>query len=128
MTTSDDQIRNTLLERHNCLSNVLDAASKVHMLLPHGVTVTAWRVEFGVAQGQLALHPGDDASRIALIVWLSRMPGWSFQQEAPAHPLIADHPYIHIAAVTEMDGVSVKIWTHIAADVVVPALESGVAA
>lgn len=126
-TTVDDRVRADLVDGHNSLSNALAAAEKIHMLLPHGVVLANWRMSPGHAMGQLINFPHDDAYNVSLLVWLSQMPGWSWRQGEPRNYPSTDYCYIEIAAVTDVDGVSVEVWTHIAADVMPAQVTTGAA-
>lgn len=118
MTTSADQImRKVLSDHHDRLSASLDVAAKVHMLLPEGLTLAEWCALPGELRGQLS-H-ADDASALAEIVAVSRIPGWSFECGQPKDSNFRRGIYMTIAAVTEVDGVAVRIWCQINADVVV---------
>lgn len=128
MTTlaEHNALRESQAENHKLLGAALDAADKVHLLLDEGVALLGWAVQPGFALGQVAKP--DDATAIGWVSWISRKPGWRFEASDPRTGPFLDRPYIEIAAVTDVDGVTVKIWSHIDADVVQIASRNGAAA
>ncbi len=119
-------MRDTLADAHALISPALDVATEVYTLLPAGVTLSALTVLPVQVLGQIA--PPDDATAISWISWISRLPGWRFEQAPVKHSDFLKRPFIGIAAVTEIEGVAVRIWSHIAADVVPALAENGAAA
>lgn len=115
-------------ENHNALANSLEAATKVHALLPQDITLGEMHVRPGRVTGQLSAWPRDDAYVTSLLMWLAQQPGWSWRCDEPRSSSVRDVPYVYIAAVTDMDGVTVEIWNHIEVDILPRMLETGVAA
>lgn len=126
--TVEAMVNGIFTTEHNSLSASLDAAAKVHMLLPEGLLISGWQVLPGQASGQLRTHPRADASVIAVLVALSRQPGWSLLYDAPVYSRMTETTYIEIAAVTEIDGVRVRIWDHVYSDVDLRTFDGGVPA
>lgn len=126
-TTVDDRIRADLVVGHNSLSNALEVALKIHALLPDCIVLASLHIAPGRALGQLATYPHDDAYATSLLMWLAQKPGWWWKAEPPVIST-AGLPYIQIAAVTDMNGVTVEVWDHIAADLSLHEMGSGVAA
>ncbi|ACU71962.1 hypothetical protein Caci_3053 [Catenulispora acidiphila DSM 44928] len=125
MTALIEQAANdALADDHNRLAPALDVAVKVHMLL-EGVSLASWTVLPGQVLGQLSKP--DEATVIGQVAWLSRQPGWSLvQSPMKTSPFIA--PWIELSAVTEMDGVTVRLWTTITADILSVSATTGAAA
>lgn len=110
---TDRFMLNTHADGHTLLSSALDVAAKVHAQLPDGVTLKAWTVLPFEASGQVA-SLNDDAA-IAWVVWLSQLPGWRFEESLLKRSDFLPEPYVTISAVTDMDGMPVRIWAHVAA-------------
>lgn len=125
--TIDDRIRADLVDGHNSLPNALEVALKIHALLPDGIALGSLHIAPGRALGQLATYPRDDAYITSLLMWMAQKPGWSWKAEPP-RVSAAGLPYIEIAAVTEMNGVTVELWDHIAANIAHHEMENGAAA
>lgn len=125
MTTMVEQAtHDALAEDHALLASALDVAVKVHMLL-EGVTLLSWTVLPGQVLGQLA--KSDEAAVIGQVAWLARQPGWSLVQSLmKSSPFMA--PWIEISAVTEVDGVTVRLWATITADVLSVSASTGATA
>lgn len=125
MTTIADRIEyDTLAADHARLAPALDVAVKVHMLL-EGVNLLSWTVLPGQVLGQLS--KSDDATVISQVAWLSRQQGWSLvQSPVKTSPFMA--PWIEISAVTVMDGVTVRLWATITADVLSVSATTGATA
>jgi len=111
---TDRFMLNTHVAGHALLSTALDVAAKVHALLPDGVTLRAWTLLPCEIAGEVA-SLNDDAA-IAWIIWLSQLPNWHFEESLLKHSDFLPKPYVAIAAVTDMDGMPVRIWAHVAAD------------
>lgn len=115
MTVLTDRFMlNTHADGHALLSSALDVAVKVHAQLPDGVTLKAWTVLPFEVSGQVASLNDDTA--IAWVVWLSQLPGWRFEESLLKHSDFLPEPYLTISAVTDMDDVPVRIWSHVAAN------------
>lgn len=111
---TDRFMLNTHAAGHALLSSALDVAAKVHALLPDGVTLRAWALLPCEIAGEVA-SLNDDAA-IAWVVWLSQLPNWHFEESLLKHSDFLPKPYVTIAAVTDLDGMPVRIWAHVAAD------------
>jgi hypothetical protein len=105
---------NTIADGHKLLSSALDVAVKVHALLPDGVTLKAWTVLPFEVSGQVASL--DDDTAIGWVVWISQQPGWQFEESLLKHSDFLPEPYVAIAAITDVDGMQVRIWAHVTAD------------
>lgn len=110
-------MRTFVVGNHNALANALEAAAKIYALLPEDITLAELRVMPGRVTGQLSTWPRDDAYSTSLLMWLAQKPGWSWKCDEPRSSSETDRPYIAIGAVTEMNNVTVEIWSHIGADI-----------
>ena len=119
---TDRFMLNTFADGHFLLSSALDVAAKVHSLLPEGVTLQAWTVLPHEVSGQVSSL--NDETAIARIMWVSQMPNWRFEQTPPWESEFLPKPYVTISAVTDMDGMPVRIWAHVAAETQLETTES----
>lgn len=110
------------------LSAALDAAVKAQNLLPDNTPLADWRVTEDGATALLMQHQKDDTFTSAWIVSLAQQPGWSFSKNPPRRSEFTGVWSVEIAAVTEIDGVPVRIWAHIGTDVIQVASTNGAAA
>jgi hypothetical protein len=124
MTIVEQIEYDTLAADHARLAPALDVAVKVHMLL-EGVNLLSWTVLPGQVLGQLS--KSDDATVISQVAWLARQPGWSLLR-SPVKTCPSMAPWIELSAVTEWDGVTVRLWTTITADVLSVSATTGAAA
>lgn len=99
---------------HAALSNALDVAAKVHTLLPGGVTLRAWTLLPCEVAGEVVSL--DDKTAIGWVVWLSQLAGWQFEESLLKHSDFLPEPYVAIAAITDVDGMQVRIWAHVTAE------------
>lgn len=111
---TDRFMLNTHADGHKLLSSALDVAVKVHALLPDGVTLKAWTVLPFEVSGQVASLNDDTA--IAWVMWVSQLPGWQFEESLLKHSDFLPEPYVAIAAITDVDGMQVRIWAHVTAE------------
>ena len=111
---TDRFMLNTIADGHKLLSSALDVAVKVHALLPEGVTLKAWTVLPFEVSGQVASL--DDDTAIAWVMWVSQLPNWRFEESLLKHSDFLPEPYAVIAAITDMDGMQVRIWAHVTAE------------
>ena len=111
---TDRFMLNTIADGHKLLSSALDVAVKVHALLPEGVTLKAWTVLPFEVSGQVASL--DDKTAIGWVVWLSQQAGWQFEESLLKHSDFLPEPYVVIAAITDVDGMQVRIWAHVTAE------------
>lgn len=121
-------MRTFVTEGHNALANSLEVAAKIYALLPHDITLAEVRVMPGKVTGQLSAWPRDDTYTTSLLMWLAQKPGWSWRCDAPRHSSMGEAPYIYVAAITDLDGVTVEVWSHISADILPRELGTEVAA
>lgn len=110
---TDRFMLNTIADGHTLLSSALDVAVKVHALLPEGVTLKAWTVLPFEVSGQVASLSDDTA--IAWVMWVSQQPGWRFEESLLKRSDFLPEPYVAIAAITDVDGMQVRIWAHVTA-------------
>lgn len=111
---TDRFMLNTIADGHKLLSPALDVAVKVHALLPDGVTLKAWTVLPFEVSGQVSSLNDDTA--IAWVMWISQQPNWRFEESLLKHSKFLPEPYVAIAAITDVDGMQVRIWAHVTAE------------
>jgi hypothetical protein len=115
MTTTEDRFMlDVLADGHDRLLSSLEVAAKVYTLLPDGVTLRALTVLPHEVAGEVSSL--DDKTAIGRVVWISQMPHWRFEKSQHWDSEFLTKPYATVSAMTDMDGIPVRIWAHVAAD------------